>query len=128
MIEAIVDTSVLIARESGRVVDTAALPERLAVSVITIGELRAGVLAADDVTVRDRRLSTLLGALELDPEPVDTAVADAWARLRESMRARGRRMPINDSWIAATAIAHAVPIVTQDDDYADVPGLVVVRV
>ena len=60
--------------------------------------------------------------------PVDTAVADAWARLREAMRARGRRMPINDSWIAATAIAHAVPVVTQDDDYADVPGLVVIRV
>lgn len=128
MIEAIVDTSVLIARESGRVVDVAALPELLAVSVITIGELRAGVLAAGDVTVRDLRLSTLLGALELDPVPVDTAVADAWARLREAMRARGRRMPINASWIAATAIAHAVPVVTQDDDYADVPGLVIVRV
>ena len=128
MIDAIVDTSVLIARESGRVVETTALPDLLAVSVITIGELRAGVLASDDVTVRDRRLSTLLGALELDPVPVDTAVADAWARLREAMRAQGRRMPINDSWIAATAIAHSVPVVTQDDDYADVPGLTVIRV
>lgn len=128
MMDAIVDTSVLIARESGRVINTSALPDALAVSVITIGELRAGVLSSDDVTVRDRRLSTLLGALELDPVPVDTAVADAWARLREAMRAQGRRMPINDSWIAATAIAHAVPVVTQDDDYADVTGLIVIRV
>lgn len=128
MIDAILDTSVLIARETGRVVDTSSLPDQLAVSVITIGELRAGVLASEDVEVRDRRLSTLLAALLLDPLPVDTAVADAWARLREEMRVRGRRMPVNDSWIAATAIAHAVPVVTQDDDYSDVPGLSVVRV
>jgi len=128
MIEAIVDTSVLIARETGRSVDIRSLPDGLAVSVITIGELRSGVLAADNVETRDRRLSTLLGALSLDPLPVDALVAEAWARLRQELRVRGRRMPVNDSWIAATAIAHGVPVVTQDDDYADVPGLAVVRV
>lgn len=36
-------------------------------------------------------------------------------------------MPINDSWIAATAIAHGIPVATQDDDYDDVPGLDVVK-
>jgi hypothetical protein len=36
-------------------------------------------------------------------------------------------MPVNDSWIAATAIAHGMPVVTQDDDYAGVPGLEVIR-
>jgi len=35
-------------------------------------------------------------------------------------------MRINDSWIAATAIAHRLPLVTQDRDYAGVPGLDVV--
>jgi hypothetical protein len=128
MIDAIVDTSVLIARETGRSVDIRSLPDELAVSVITIGELRSGVLAADDVEIRDRRLSTLLGALSLDPLPIDTLVAEAWARLRQELRVRGRSMQVNDSWIAATAIAHGVPVVTQDDDYADVPGLAVVRV
>ncbi|HEY8801295.1 MAG TPA: type II toxin-antitoxin system VapC family toxin [Candidatus Limnocylindrales bacterium] len=128
MIDAIVDTSVLIARETGRSVDIRSLPDGLAVSVITIGELRSGVLAADNVETRDRRLSTLLGALSLDPLPVDALVAEAWARLRQELRVRRRRMPVNDSWIAATAIAHGVPVVTQDDDYADVPGLAVVRV
>lgn len=128
MIEAIVDTSVLIARETGRAIDTQSLPDRLAVSVITIGELRSGVLAADNIKIRDRRLSTLLGALSLEPLPVDARVAEAWARLRQELRVRGRGMPVNDSWIAATAIAHGVSVVTQDDDYAGIPGLTVVRV
>jgi hypothetical protein len=58
----VADTSVFIARESGRPLSTAALPEELAISVITIGELRAGVLAADDLRTRDRRLGTLTAA------------------------------------------------------------------
>ena len=37
-------------------------------------------------------------------------------------------MPLNDSWITATAIAHDLPAVAQDSDYDDVPGLHVLRV
>jgi predicted nucleic acid-binding protein len=67
-------------------------------------------------------------ALELQPIPVDESVADAWARLRILLRDHGLRMPVNDSWIAATAIALGVPIVTQDADYLELAGLDVVRI
>jgi len=123
----IADTSVFIARESGRALDVSALPDDLAVSIITVGELRAGVLAAADIDTRDRRLATFSSAQALDPIPIDEPVADAWARLRILLRDSGQRMPVNDSWIAATAIALGVAIVTQDDDYVDVPGLLVIK-
>ena len=122
------DTSVFVAHESGRPLRVEALPDRLAVSVITIGELRAGVLAAGDLATRDRRLATLTAVLVLDPIPVDEDVAAAWARLRVSLRDRGQRMAVSDSWIAATALALGVPVVTQDDDYVEVPGLAVIHV
>ena len=64
----------------------------------------------------------------LDPLPIDAHVAHAWATLRLALRDAGKRMPINDSWIAATAIAKDMPVVTQDGDYDDVPGLEVIRV
>lgn len=128
MTDALADTSVFIARESGRQVRIEALPERLAISVITVGELRAGVLGAADLESRDRRLATLTSALRLAAIPVDEAVAEAWARLRVALQQTGLRMPANDSWIAATAIAFGVPVVTQDDDYRDVPGLTVIQV
>jgi predicted nucleic acid-binding protein len=122
------DTSVFIARESGRPLDADALPEELAVSIITIGELRAGVLVAATVEARDRRLGTLTAALGLDPVPIDDAVAAEWARLRVLVRETGQRMPINDSWIAATAMSLKVPVVTQEDDFPDVEGLSITRV
>ncbi|MFH1475638.1 MAG: type II toxin-antitoxin system VapC family toxin [Chloroflexota bacterium] len=128
MTDGLADTSIFIAHESGRSLRVDALPDRLAVSVITIGELRAGVLAAPDLETRHRRLSTLTAALAFDPLPVDVPVAEAWARLRVALRDLGLRMPLNDSWIAATALALGIPVVTQDDDYLEVPGLAVIHV
>ena len=128
MTAGLADTSVFIARESGRPLAVDRLPDRLAVSAITVGELRAGVLAATDVDAADRRLDTLQAALVLEPIPVDEAVAAAWARLRLVLRDLHRRMPVNDSWIAATALAHDLAVVTRDDDYDDLPGLAVIRV
>jgi predicted nucleic acid-binding protein len=125
---AVADTSVFIARESGRPLDHSRLPDEMAVSVITVGELRAGVLAASDVDTRDRRLATFLQVTSMDPIPVDEDVAQAWARLRLLLRDAGRRMPVNDSWIAATALALGVPVVTQDDDYIDLDELPVIHV
>ena len=121
-------TSVFIARETGLALSTASLPDEIAISVITVGELRAGVLAAADVETRDRRLATLTEVLTLEPLPIDVAVADAWATLRVRLRDSGQRMPVNDSWIAATAMALGVPVVTQHEDYVEIAGLDVVRV
>ncbi len=128
MTRGLADTTVFIARESGRPFDNEALPNQIGVSVITIGELRAGVLAAVDVETRDRRLGTLTEALALQPVPVDDRVSESWARLRLLLRDSNQRMRVNDSWIAATALSLGVPVVTQDDDYVDVAGLEVIRV
>lgn len=128
MSEGIADTSVFIASESGRPLDEDRLPESIGVSVITIGELRAGVLSAADIETLNRRLGTLAGALTLNPIPIDEAVAEAWAVLRVRLRDAQVRMPVNDSWIAATALSRGIPVVTQDDDYDGIPGLAVVRV
>ena len=124
---AIADTSLFIALEAKRAL-AGTPPGRIAVSVVTIGELRLGVLAAADAPARARRLETLSRAEKLEPLPIDTRVAHAWAALRLALRDHDRRMPLNDSWIAATAIAHHLPVVAQDFDYDGVPGLEVIRV
>jgi len=125
---ALADTSLFIARESGRPLAQIELPDELAISVITLGELRAGVLTAADGATRAVRLATLTEALTVDVVEIDQAVAEMWARLRVMLRNGGFRMPVNDSWIAATAMALQVPVVTQDDDYVEVSGLSVIRV
>jgi predicted nucleic acid-binding protein len=124
---ALADTSLFVAVEQERPF-SASPPENVAVSVVTIGELRLGVLAARDGPTRVRRLETLSAAMRIEPLPLDERVAHAWAALRLALVDAGKRMPINDSWIAATAIANDMAVASQDDDYDDIPGLRVVRV
>lgn len=121
------DTSLFIAVEQKRPL-RGTPPTRIAVSIVTIGELRLGVLAATDVQIRARRLETLTRADLLDPIAIDRPVATAWAELVVALREAGRRMPVNDSWIAATAIARNIPVVSPDADYDDIPGLTTIRV
>ena len=122
------DTSLFIARETARPVLEDLIPDELSVSVVTIGELRAGVLAANDTATRQRRLSTLTSALTLEPVPIDEQVAATWAGLRLMLRDRRLRMGVNDSWIAATAMTLGVAIVTQDHDFPSIDELEVISV
>jgi predicted nucleic acid-binding protein len=124
---AIADTSVFIARESGRPLDAYTDDAEIAVSIVTIAELETGVLAATAPGVRAARLRTLRDVENLTALPIDRDVASAFATLVVETRAAGRgRLGVQDAWIAATAIAHDADLLTQDADFAGVPGLRVV--
>lgn len=129
--QGLLDTSVLIATESGRPLDTAALPDEVFVSAVTIAELHAGVLAAADTATRSRRLATLDALSTLEPLPIDVVAASHWARLRVRLHEEGRRVNVNDLWIAAVAAANNLPVVSQDSDYdalESIGGPAVIRV
>lgn len=123
----LIDTSVFVGVEASRL-DITDLPDQIAVSVVTLAELRLGVLLARGVSARQRRLSTLQFASSLNPVPIDIDVAGEWTRITAELRQSERRAPINDVWIAATAISHSMSVITQDADYDLIPGLDVVRV
>jgi predicted nucleic acid-binding protein len=113
----LLDTSVFIARESGRPLGE--LPTRVAVSVVTVGELALGVAHAPDGERRARRADTLAIARAADPIPIGEGVMLEWSRLVAACRAAGvhRTVKLTDALIAATAIEHGLPVVTQDEDY-----------
>lgn len=124
----LLDTSVFIADEQGRPLETGKLPDEAAVSVVTLAELELGVHMAEDETARARRLRTLRGVQTTYVAlPVDDAVASAFAELVATARRAGVRPKVQDTWIAATARAHDVAVVTQDVDF-DALAVDVVRV
>ncbi len=119
----VLDTSVLVAREAGRSIRTAGLPAETAISVVTLAELEAGVLAARESSSRSSRLVTLREAEDFTVLPIDEEVASVWAQMRVHLAESGRRVNVNDAWIAATAAAHRIPVVSQDDDFDPLEGV-----
>jgi predicted nucleic acid-binding protein len=116
----LLDTSVFVAREDGRRLGE--LPKRVAVSVVSIGELQLGVLNAEHDAIRSRRADTLALARAADTIPISEAVMVAWARLVADCKEAGihRTIRLTDSLIAATAVEHGLPVVTQDSDYTKI--------
>lgn len=66
-----------------------------------------------------RRADTLALARESDPIPVSEPVMTAWARLVVDCRRMGvhRTVRLTDTLIAATAVVHGLPVVTQNEDF-----------
>ena len=95
----------------------------LAISFQTYAELVHGGALAGWGNARWARLrSTLAG---VDVLHSDDAVCEQWAAIRVACRAQP--LPVADAWIAATALAHGIELVTHNPaDFRRVPGLVVI--
>lgn len=127
MSRAIADTSVFIARESRRPLGD--LPDEIAVSVITAAELELGVLRANDAAIRATRLATLASLRSEYPLlPIDDQTASCFARIADAELRGGRKLRRHDTWIAATALRHGVPVVTQDPDFTAFSAVEVIHV
>lgn len=125
MNKAVADTSIFIAQETGR--ELGELPEKIAVSVITVAELELGVLRAADPAARAHRLSTLSRVRSTYPLlPVGPEVASCFARIAATERERGRRLRRHDTWIAATAMHHRAAVLTQDTDFSSFEEVAVI--
>jgi predicted nucleic acid-binding protein len=118
--ELLLDASVFIAAEAGRPLSRRPAGQAR-VSVVTLAELRLGVLRADGA-LRELRAATLDLARRFVPLAVTEPVADELAGLLAKLRASQRRASAFDCFVAATALAHQLVVVTQDRDFETLQG------
>ena len=126
----ILDTSTVIML--GRLDDPAMLPDEPLITAITLTELTVGPLVATSDQERAARQAHLQQAeSDFDALPFDASAARAFGRVAASLRQSGRKTTARsyDAMIAATALAHALPVYTcNPDDFAGIDGLEVVAV
>jgi len=126
----ILDTSTVIALRN--ITDPSALPAEPLITAVTLAELSAGPLVARDERERAARQAHLQEVeADFDPLPFDRASARALGQVAASLRASGRKTAARayDALIAATALAHQLPVYTCNPrDFDKIDGLQVVPV
>jgi len=126
----VLDTSAVI--RLGRFTDAAVLPNEPLITAVTLAELSVGPLVAHDERERAARQAQLQQAeADFDPLPFDAAAARAFGQAAASLRRAGRKSAARayDAMIAATALAHELPVYTCNaDDFNEIEGLEVVAV
>ena len=126
----VLDTSTVI--RLSQISDPTLLPAEPLISAVTLAELSAGPLVADDERERSARQAHLQQAeADFDPLPFDAAAARAFGQVAASLRRAGRRPAARayDAMIAAIALANDLPVYTcNPDDFSGIDGLEVVAV
>ena len=95
-------------------------------SAVVIGEIRYGLArmpVGKKRTDLETRASSVLAALYV--EPVNEHIANAYGSLKAALEGRGLNLGDNDLWIAATAMVHGNLLVTRDQIFGHVPGILV---
>ena len=108
------------------------LPDEPVITAVTLAELSVGALVTDDAAERARRQARLqLTEASFDPLPFDAPAARAFGRVAAALRRTGRQVRPRafDALIAATAIAHDLPVYTcNSSDFVGIEELTLVSV
>jgi tRNA(fMet)-specific endonuclease VapC len=99
--------------------------ETLYLPVTVVGELRFGALKSGRVAANLRRVDDLVTRCHV--LQTSLATAEVYARVRHTLKVKGRPIPENDIWIAAHAIEHGLPLATADAHFLEIDGLTVIR-
>lgn len=93
----------------------------IAISVVTVGELRYGASHSKDAAENHQGIDRALRYFTVFP--IVEGVATGYGKIKAALRSAGTPIPDNDLWIAATAIEHGATLVSRDAHFARVEGL-----
>lgn len=128
MKEILLDTNAYAAFKRGdpEAIGILRLVERISISVVVLGELLSGFATGQREAVNRRELSAFLDSPRARILAVDDETAGRYASIYAGLKRRGKPIPTNDLWIAATALQYGAAVFTYDRHFASVDGLAVV--
>lgn len=127
MTAAVLDTSAVIEFFRGRPGTAAAIAglSRIVLPVAVVAELLAGRVGLRRRLEGERQVRELLRSPRVEIAGATEGTAERWAVIWDGLRRAGRPVPINDIWIAASAMEHGLVVVTTDRHFLDIPQILV---
>jgi tRNA(fMet)-specific endonuclease VapC len=92
---------------------------------IVLGELHAGFAMGDRYVANMQTLSRFLASPGIIVADADSEVAERYGLIVASLQKNGTPLPTNDVWIAATAMRLGTKLVTYDQHFEKIPGLLI---
>jgi predicted nucleic acid-binding protein len=127
MTRILLDTSAYSAllRGDERVRDALRQAEEVRVNPVVLGELLAGFLRGRHRRRNEEELRQFLASPRVHIVPIDEQTAERYALVLAALRRRGRPIPSNDLWIAASAAQHGLRLLTLDAHFLHVEQILV---
>jgi predicted nucleic acid-binding protein len=127
MLRVLIDTSAYsqFLRGNSKVKDVIQAASHLYLSVVALGELRAGFQMGNQAERNERQLSAFLASPRVSVIPIDDETTPFYAEIYRSLRSEGKPIPSNDLWIAACAMQHGLTLLSLDAHFLNVRQILV---
>jgi tRNA(fMet)-specific endonuclease VapC len=121
----IIDTNFYVAfkKREDAAVATLKKADYIAVSTVILGELLAGFRCGSREKQNREELDLFFDSPRVDLLSVDEETAEFYAQVFADLKQRGRPIPTNDLWLAASAMQHGLSLATYDDHFSGIGGL-----
>jgi tRNA(fMet)-specific endonuclease VapC len=125
----LVDTSAYIQLKRGdeKIAGLVRTAEHLYVSIVVLGELYFGFHGGSRLRENLSELDEFLQHPFVSVAFLTRVSADRFGRIAAALKKSGTPIPTNDIWIAAHALELGAELVTFDEHFNAVPGLVVLN-
>ena len=99
----------------------------IAVNTVILGELLAGFRCGSREEQNRRELDRFLDSPRVDVLPIDEETTEFYAQVFYELKQKGRPIPSNDLWLAASALQHGLTLATHDDHFNHISGLLLAQ-
>lgn len=106
-----------------QIVDLLDRAEWIGVPTVVIGELCAGFAQGSRFHRNLAELDEFLSLPVVETLPIDRPTAEIFGELVADLRRKGRPLPVNDIWIAATCARAGATLTTWDAHFRFIPRI-----
>ena len=119
----LLDTNIIVAlfKDDDDVRTQIAASSEVFVPAIAIGELFYGAQHSTRVEKNMKKVREF--AANSTVLSIDLATAEYYGQIKSELKTKGHPLPENDVWIAAIAQQHSLTVVTRDQHFKEIDGL-----
>lgn len=115
-------------KNDGDAVNTLKTTEYIGVNIVVLGELLSGFKGGTKELINRKELEQFLDSPRVNLLPLDEETAEFYARIYWDLKKKGKPIPTNDLWVAASAMRHGLALFTYDEHFAYIAGLILHKV
>ncbi|MGE5239616.1 MAG: type II toxin-antitoxin system VapC family toxin [Chloroflexota bacterium] len=97
--------------------------ERIWVNTVVLGELYSGFKGGSREDRNRKELAQFLDSSRVETAVIDEETAEFYAQIYWDLKRKGKPLPGNDLWVAASAMRHGLALFTFDDHFKSIDGL-----
>ncbi|PIQ93684.1 MAG: VapC toxin family PIN domain ribonuclease [Nitrospirae bacterium CG_4_10_14_0_8_um_filter_41_23] len=110
-------------RDNPIAVNTLKMVEYIGVNIIVLGEILSGFKGGSKEAKNREELEQFLDSPRVHVVQMDEETAEFYAKIYWDLKKKGKPIPTNDIWVAASAMRHGLALFTFDGHFNDINGL-----